>query len=266
MYGTETCVPWAKDAWYGCVQGFGFDKNLRLILGGKGGAWVGVAQDRTGAGDGWDHLTPDLTPPAHSICQELSIAPFRCGFGQDSVTFQLGGVGVECTGTWRVGFPPLSTPLTFSTDLGFAWLKGAGWGILTCWFDWQGQISQTLTGTLTGVVCRFGGLACHMANKLTCTRHGGWCQGGPHHERRTYALVMAGFGAKSTAARATKEPTSPWQLHFDKSCGPPPMFGVGPRGRLQVWGPCVGATSGPHTCDHGGGQACAPPLGHLHVG
>jgi hypothetical protein len=155
MYGTETCVPWAKEAWYGCVQGFGSDKNLGLLLCGKGAAWEGVAQDMTGAGDGWDRLTPDITPPAHSICQELSTALFRCGFGLDSVTLQMGGVCSRCTGTWRVGFLHLSTPLTFSTHLGFAWLKGAGWGILTCWFDWQGQTSQTLTVTLTGLACRF---------------------------------------------------------------------------------------------------------------
>jgi hypothetical protein len=110
---------------------------------------VGVAQAMTGDGDGWDGLTPDITLPAHSMRQELSIALFRSGFGQDSVTFWRVGVGVECTGTWCVGFPHLSNPLTFSSDLGFAWLKGAGWGIRTCWFDVDRQTSQTLTGTLT---------------------------------------------------------------------------------------------------------------------
>jgi hypothetical protein len=89
------------------------------------------------------------TPPPDSTTHQLSIELFRSGFGHELVMVQLVGVRPRCTGTWRVGFPPVSNPLTFSSDLGFAWLKGAGWGILTCWFDWQGRISRTLTVTLT---------------------------------------------------------------------------------------------------------------------
>jgi hypothetical protein len=93
-------------------------------------------------------------PPPYDPAPGLHTSPavhstFQIWIRTRFSNFLAGRSVFNSTGTWRVGFPHLSNPLTFSSDLGFAWLKGAGWGIRTCWFDVDRQTSQTFTGTLT---------------------------------------------------------------------------------------------------------------------